>query len=116
MKVQIEEHVDATIVKAQGRIDIGVGDIQLRNCLYEVAREEENSIILDMQKIHYMDSAGVGELVEAHKYLERRGIRLILSNLNAKIYGLLDLTRLITIFSVYDSNEDALQSLTSAAV
>ena len=114
MKATIESYGDTTIVKIQGRIDIGVGDIQLRECLHQVAMPGQKVIILDLEKIKYMDSAGLGELLSVNQYLQSRGIDLCLTHLNAKIYSLLDLTQLITVFNIYDSNEDALQ-LTHAA-
>lgn len=115
MKAIYEQHEDATIIKVQGRIDIGVGDIQLRRCVNEVASARKAPIILDLGKISYMDSAGIGELVALNKSLREKGIVLYLTHLRSKIYGLLDLTRLITVFSIYDSNEDALQVLGQAA-
>ena len=115
MKLTYEEHVDATIVKAAGRITIGAGDVQLREGVHEVAGRERHAVILDLGKVSHIDSSGVGELVALHRNLDCRGIRLCLTHVNAKIYGLLDLTRLITVFEVFDSNEDALQSLQPAA-
>ncbi len=111
MKVTIENHTDATVVKLQGRIDIGAGDVQLRECLHQLAETEKHTIILDCAKVSYMDSSGLGELVAAHHALAEQGIELCLSRLNPRIYNLLDLTSLITIFAVYDSNEDAFMHL-----
>lgn len=108
MKVTIENHSDATVVKVQGRIDIGAGDVQLRECLHQLAETEKHTIILDCEKVTYMDSSGIGELVAAHRALAEQGIELCLSRLNARIYNLLDLTSLVTIFAIFDSNEDAL--------
>lgn len=108
MKVTIENHSDATVVKVQGRIDIGAGDVQLRECLHQLAESEKHTIILDCEKVTYMDSSGIGELVAAHRDLAEQGIELCLSHLNTRIYSLLGMTSLITVFSVFDSNEDAL--------
>lgn len=111
MKTTIEVHDQVTIVSVKGRIQIGEGDVQLRTCLHDVAEKEAHAIILDLSKVRYMDSTGVGELVCLYKFLQERGIRLCLTHLNAKIYNLLDLTRLIALFYVFDSNEDAMQSM-----
>jgi len=115
MKCIVEEHEGAVVLRISGRIDIGVGDIRLRETLEEAQRLGNKTIILDLARVSYMDSAGAGELVAAYTKLQEDNVSLCLSNLHPKVYGLLDLTRLITVFPVYDSNEDALMSRLKAA-
>jgi len=110
MKAVIEEHGDVAVLKLQGKITIGEGDVLLRKNLEQILSKGFSKIIFDMKDVTYMDSSGVGELVACYTTVTNREAQLRLTNLKSKIYGLLQLTALITVFQVYDSNEDALQS------
>ncbi|MCB1044332.1 MAG: STAS domain-containing protein [Acidobacteria bacterium] len=111
MKSNIQKHADVTVVSLQGKITIGEGDVRLRQCVNEVLEDGAKKIILDLQDVSYMDSSGVGELVASYTTISNRGAQLRLANLKPKIYSLLQLTALVTVFQIYDSTEDALQSL-----
>ena len=116
MKSVVEHHEGVAIVKVQGRIEIGEGDIQLRECLDHVSQEDNiHAIVLDFSKVSYIDSSGIGELVRAYSLLNRDGIELCITNLNPKLYDLMTLTRMVTVFAIFDSNEDAMQNLFKAA-
>lgn len=110
MKTAIRQRGDVTIIELQGKITIGEGDVQLRKCIEEVLKDDARKIILDLKGVSYMDSSGVGELVASYTTITNRGAQLRLTHLRSKIYSLLQLTALITVFQIYDSNEDALQS------
>lgn len=109
MKVELEDHDVLTIVKAIGKIDIGDGDVKIRETVLKLAETGVRTIVIDMQRVRYVDSSGVGELMNVWTQLQDQGVKLYLTNLNTKIYDLMSLTRLITVFNIYDSNEDVLQ-------
>lgn len=109
MKVQLEDHDVCVIVKAIGKIDIGDGDVKIRETVLKLAEEGARTIVIDLQRVRYMDSSGVGELMNVWTQLKDQGIKLYLTHLNSKIYDLMSLTRLITVFNIYDSNEDVIQ-------
>jgi len=115
MKSTVEMHQNVVVVKVRGRIDIGAGNIQLRNLLLEVAGAEIDTILLDLEGISYVDSAGLGELIYAYKALKTLGIQLHLTNVNTRVHDILTLTSLVSVFTLFDSNEDALQTLWQAA-
>ncbi len=110
MKSSIQKRGAVTLILLQGKITIGEGDVRLRKCIQEVLDDGANKIILDLNDVSYMDSSGVGELVASYTTITNRGAQLRLANLKPKIYGLLQLTALVTVFQIYDSTEDALQS------
>ncbi|MCB1051612.1 MAG: STAS domain-containing protein [Acidobacteria bacterium] len=110
MKAVLEERDDVAILKLHGKITIGEGDVMLRKHLDEIVERGFKKIIFDLKDVSYMDSSGVGELVACYTTVTNRDGQLRLTNLKSKIYGLLQLTALITVFQIYDSNEDALQS------
>lgn len=110
MKSNVLDHGDVKILQIFGKITIGVGDIKLRQAVDELLTTGTRKIILDLKGLKYVDSSGIGELVSCYTTITNKGGQLRLSNLNSKIYSLLQLTALVTVFQIYDSNEDALQS------
>ena len=110
MKSKIIDHGDVKIIQIQGKVTIGEGDVKLREVVHEVLDMGGRKIILDLEGLKYIDSSGIGELVSCYTTITNRGGELRLTNLNSKIYSLLQLTALVTVFQIYDSNEDALQS------
>jgi len=115
MKCQIEAHEGALLLKVSGPIEIGRGDVKLREILQDIKQRGERRVILDLAGVTHMDSSGMGELIANYTDLTRSGITMALTRVNTRIYDLMQITHLVTVFPVYDSNEDAMQSLMRAA-
>ncbi len=115
MKSKTKQIGDFFIIELQGKIDLGSGDIRLRECLVEAAAEGARRIILDMSRVSYMDSSAIGDLVNAYVNLKKQGVRLCLARVNARVYDLMTLTRLVTVFAIFDSVEDAMMTFRKAA-
>jgi len=112
MKHKIIDHDDIQILELSGKITIGEGDVQLRAVVDKVLAAGAKKVILDLKNIKYIDSSGIGELVSCYTTIKNHDGQLRLTFLNSKVYGLLQLTALITVFDIYDSNEGAMQSFT----
>lgn len=110
MKSEIIDHGDIKVLKLAGKITIGEGDVQLRKLVDEVLDSGAKKIVMDMEGIKYIDSSGIGELVSCYTTIKNRGGAMRLARLHSKIYSLLQLTALVTVFEIYDSQEDALQN------
>lgn len=110
MELNIKEKGDVTVIELSGRITLGSGDIKLRDKLVEELNKGKKKIVLDLGKVSFMDSAGLGELVAAYTSAKRHGAQVKLSNLTRKIDDLLDITRLSSIFDTYNSTDDAINS------
>ena len=110
MKTNVIDHGEVKILQLIGKVTIGEGDVQLREAVHGLVDGGTRKIILDLGELKYIDSSGIGELVACYTTLTNRGGHLRLSNLHSKIYSLLQLTALVSVFQIYDSNEDALQS------
>jgi anti-sigma B factor antagonist len=110
MKTNVIDHGDIKILKISGKITIGEGDVKLREAVNDLLDDGVRKIIMDLDGVKYIDSSGIGELVSSYTTITNRGGELRLSRLNSKIYSLLQLTALVTVFQIYDSNEDAMQS------
>jgi anti-sigma B factor antagonist len=98
------------IIKLEGKITIGSGDQQLREVITGALNGGKNKILLDMSGVTTIDSSGIGELVGSYTTVTNRGGRLKLLHLPAKLNELLHVTQLITVFEVYESEQEALKS------
>ena len=98
------------IIKLEGKITIGSGDQQLREVIGNAMNAANSKILLDMSGVTTIDSSGIGELVGSYTTVTNRGGKLKLLHLPAKLNELLHVTQLITVFEVYDSEQEALSS------
>jgi anti-sigma B factor antagonist len=98
------------IISLQGKITIGSGDSQLREVITSALNNGKNNILLDMSGVTTIDSSGIGELVGSYTTVTNRGGKLKLLHLPAKLNELLHVTQLITVFEVYENEQDALKS------
>lgn len=98
------------VISLQGKITIGAGDTQLREVISEAINAGKNKILLDMSGVTTIDSSGIGELVGAYTTATNRGGKLKLLHLPAKLNELLHVTQLITVFEVYENEQDGVAS------
>lgn len=110
MKVNVRQRDGVTILDLKGKITIGVGDVALRNAVQEAINGGAMRVVINLKDVTTIDSSGVGELVSAYTTATNRGAKLRLENLPAKVSDILQITQLITVFDVYDSEDDAVRS------
>jgi len=101
---------DVTVLDLDGKVTIGEGSVALRNAIRRLLGEGKNKILLNLGGVGYIDSSGIGELVSSYTAVNKEGGVLKLLNLTQKIQDLLAITKLLTVFDVYDSEADALAS------
>jgi anti-sigma B factor antagonist len=99
-----------SVLALNGRIVLGEESNLFRQKVKGMIGDGKKKIILNMANVTYIDSAGLGILVAAHVSAKKEGAALHLSNLGNKFHDVLQLTRLLTIFSVYDTQADAISS------
>jgi anti-sigma B factor antagonist len=110
MKMVAEQHGKVTILRPQGNLTIGEGDVILRETLQEQLKAGHLHLVLDMKAVKYVDSAGLGELVASLKRTKDAGGNLKLSGLNESVHNLMVLTKLMQIFEIHDTDVDAVSS------
>jgi len=110
MKTVVRKVDNMVILDLKGKITIGAGDIMLREHINKVLEQGEKNILLNMAEVTYMDSSGMGELISCYTSVTNRGGKLKLLNLTKKIQNLLQITQLITIFEVYESEAEGVAS------
>jgi anti-sigma B factor antagonist len=110
MKIEMRTVGDVRILDCSGKITLGEGTMTVRNTVLDVLKDGGKKIILNLADVNYIDSSGIGELVRTYITVSNGGGQLKLLSLTKKIQELLQITKLLTVFQVYDSESAALAS------
>jgi anti-sigma B factor antagonist len=102
-----------SVVELDGRIVLGEESNSLREKLKSLIAGGKKKIVLNLANIKYIDSAGLGTLVAAHLSAKNQGASVRLSQLGKKFHEVLQMTKLLTVFDVYDSEAAAVSSFQS---
>ena len=116
--MQIEERAvgDVVVLDLKGKITLGEGDELLKDKVNSLVNQGHKKIILNLADVPYIDSAGLGEVVRTYTTVSRQGGSLKLLNLTKRITDLLSITKLLTVFETFDSENDAVRSFAAAKV
>lgn len=99
-----------TVLDLSGRITLGEGSVQLRDAIRDLISKGQKSILLNLAEVNYIDSSGLGELVSAYTTAKNQGAALKLLKLTQKVHDLLQLTKLYTVFEIFDDETKAIGS------
>jgi anti-sigma B factor antagonist len=102
------------IVDCIGRIVFGEESSLLRDSLKKAVLEN-NRIVLNLGEVNYIDSGGLGTLVALRTTAQNAGGTIKLTNLTKRVSDLLQITKLLTVFDVYNSETEAIESFRKAA-
>jgi anti-sigma B factor antagonist len=110
--MQLEQRVegDVMVVTVTGDITLNGGDVQVKDKVQSLLQQDQRKIVLDLGGVAYVDSAGLGQLVQAYATVKNKGGALKLANLGKKLRDLLVVTKLLTVFDCYDSDSEAVKS------
>jgi anti-sigma B factor antagonist len=100
-----------SILDLSGKLTIGEPVIQLRDALRAQVASGETRILVNLADVSYVDSSGLGELVSSYTTVRNKGGDVKLLKLTAKIRDLLQMTKLLTVFEVYDDEAKAVASV-----
>ena len=115
--MQLEERVvgDVAIVKVTGDITLNRGgDVLLKDKVQSLLQQGHTKLIVDLSSVSYVDSAGLGELVQAYATTRNRGGALKLHGITKRLHDLLIVTKLLTVFEVFDNEAEAVASFGAA--
>jgi anti-sigma B factor antagonist len=107
MKIDSRNVGDVRILDISGKITLGEGTMALRNTVRDILKNGGKKIVLNLGEVNYIDSSGIGELVSSYTTVTNQGGQLRLLNLHKKIHELLQITKLLTVFQVYDNEQAA---------
>ena len=102
---------DVMVVKVNGDITLNQGgDVLLKDKIQSLLQQGHKKLVLDLGGVAYVDSAGLGQLVQIHSTTRTNGGSLRIANVTKKLKDLLVVTKLVTVFDSYDSEAEALAS------
>jgi len=110
MKIETRTVGDIRILDCSGKITLGEGTMTVRNTVRDILKNNGKKIILNLSDVNYIDSSGIGELVSTYTTVTNNGGQLKLLNLTKKIQELLAITKLLTVFQVFNSESEAVAS------
>ena len=115
--MQIDQRAvgDVVVLDVKGRVTMGEGDELLKDKVNSLVNQGQKKIVLNLAEVPYIDSAGLGEIVRTYTTVSRQGGSLKLLNLTKRITDLLSITKLLTVFETFDSENDAVRSFSASA-
>jgi len=113
MKIETRNIGDVQVLDCSGKITLGEGTMAIRNAVRDILKSNGKKILLNLSDVNYIDSSGIGELVSSYTTVTNHGGSLKLLNLTKKIQELLAITKLLTVFQVFDNEQTALASFSA---
>lgn len=110
LNISERQNGDVTIFDLEGRVTIGEGSVALRNAIRQALADGKKKMVLNLAQVGYVDSSGIGEIVSSFTTVGKEGGTLKLVNLQQKIQDLLAITKLLTVFEVFENEADAVSS------
>ncbi|RMI01654.1 MAG: anti-sigma factor antagonist [Calditrichaeota bacterium] len=112
INVNVRSQGSTKIVAIEGEVDL-YSSPQVRDTLLEVVQQQPPAVVVDLRGVSYMDSSGLATLIEALQMIEQHSGRLLLADIRPEVREVFELSRLDSVFRIYDSVEQALQSVNS---
>ena len=103
-------HAEVTILDLKGRLRVGGNAVALHRSIRSLILEKKTLIILNLTGVTFIDSCGLGELVASQVSVENKGGEIKLLGLTDALKELLTVTRLLTVFDIYEQEADAIES------
>lgn len=110
VKISTRQVGDVTVIDAAGRITLGEGSSAFRDTVKDLVLKGHKKILVNLADISYIDSSGIGEMVSGFTSVSNAGGQLKLLNLTKRVQDLLQITKLYTVFEVFDDEAQALAS------
>jgi anti-sigma B factor antagonist len=110
LEVRQKEVEGIFVLELHGRLVVGSESTEFRRKIMQLISDDHKSIILDMKRVDFIDSTGLGTLVVAHMQLQKAGGSVKLLNVSKRNVQLLILTKLSTVFEMFDDEQTAINS------
>ena len=110
MKLTAQQRDGVTIIYPKGKLTIGVGDVALRGAVQAALGAGATKILINLKGVSTADSSGVGEMAAASTTVTNRGGALKLCDLPKKVTNVLRITQMITVFDIFDTEDQAIAS------
>ena len=108
MQIGVRHREGVTVLDPKGKITIGAGDVALREAVNEALDAGSTKILINLSGVTTADSSGIGEMVSAYTTVTNRGGALKLCELPSKVSDVLQITQLITVFDIFETEDEAI--------
>lgn len=108
MKMTTRNQNDVVILYPEGKITLGDGDQELGEAVRTTLEQGTRKVVINFSKVSYLDSSGVGELVGCYTSVKNKNGELRICGMNSRIFSLITMTSLHSVFDVKDTEEEAL--------
>jgi|SRR5439155_18724150 anti-sigma B factor antagonist len=115
LKIKTRNVDGITVLDCSGRIVFGDEAAGLRETVKRLIAENHAQIVLNLREVAYIDSGGLGTLVGLYATARNAGGNIKLANLTQRVGDVLQVTKLLTVFDVYDGEEKAVKAFSQAA-
>ena len=110
MNYSVDERYNAVLITLKGNVMGGPDGAKLHDTLHQYKEQDKKNIVVDLSKVKFMNSSGLGMLISGMTTMRNAGGDLRLANVADRIQSLLVITKLITVFKHYDSVDEAINS------
>ena len=110
MNYNLDERYNSVVISLKGNVMGGPDGAKLHNTLHELKEQGKKNVIVDLSKVKFMNSSGLGMLISGMSTMRNAGGDLRLANVADRIQSLLVITKLITVFKHFESVELAAAS------
>jgi len=110
VKLTTRQVGDVTVIDASGRITLGEGASTFRDTVRDLATKGNKKLLVNLGDVSYIDSSGIGEMVSGFTTVTNHGGQLKLLSLSKRVKDLLQITKLYTVFEVFDDEAAAVRS------
>ncbi|MCX7736201.1 MAG: STAS domain-containing protein [Candidatus Kapabacteria bacterium] len=110
-QIKVEEQIGGKIIHLRGKFTGGEETSELNSILKELAKVEKSRVIINMEKVSYLNSTALGVLISAHASFARNGGTVVLAGLGDSIQNLFMVTKLVLVFPIYKNLDEAIKSI-----
>jgi anti-sigma B factor antagonist len=110
MSFKVSERYNCVVIEFKGNVMGGPDAVSLNEKLHELIEQDKTNIVVNLSKVGFMNSSGLGMLIGGLTTMRKAGGDLRIANATDKIESLLVITKLITVFKHYKSLDEAIAS------
>ena len=110
VKLNTRQVGDVTVIDISGRVTLGEGSSAIREAMRDLTAKGNKKVLLNLSEVSYIDSSGIGEMVSGFTTVTNQGGVMKLLNLTKRVKDLLQITKLYTVFEVFEDEATAVRS------
>ena len=110
-QIKTDKQIGGNIMHLKGQFIGGVETDELRTRLKEISEEDKNILIINLDKVTYLNSTALGVLITAHTTFVKKNGKVVLCNVGKSIENLFMITKLTLVFPIFTSLDEAIKSI-----